>query len=287
MCQRLSSPLAAAGISVLYISTFETDYVLVEEKKLRQTVAVLRETYGEIEIEGEEGPEQAGVAGSLEIDELRDSSEMGIHSHPLFLLPLQLTLSRLTKDAVPSHAHTVLELFLGTGPRFLNFTITDEEISIVHPWGSFATAEEMDSGLQVGHEPWSCIQVGDHPLGFEECGIVSSQSRALSEAAVAIFYMCTFSFDFVLIATSDVSTAVPTLSKRFDVIEGDQVCMGSLASPSVAVAEQREEAQGGVLESELEAATCLDEAGEDSHHDSVVKIGGHGDAGPEYEAEYP
>lgn len=37
----LSTPLAEAGISILYISTYESDYVLVEEKNLQAATEVL------------------------------------------------------------------------------------------------------------------------------------------------------------------------------------------------------------------------------------------------------
>jgi uncharacterized protein len=37
----LSSPLAEAEISILYISTFETDYVLVEEENLEKAERIL------------------------------------------------------------------------------------------------------------------------------------------------------------------------------------------------------------------------------------------------------
>jgi len=39
----LSKPLAEAQISILYISTYETDYLLVEEKNLQKTKEVLSE----------------------------------------------------------------------------------------------------------------------------------------------------------------------------------------------------------------------------------------------------
>jgi len=37
----LSSPLAKAGISILYVSTYETDYVLVEEINLAKATKIL------------------------------------------------------------------------------------------------------------------------------------------------------------------------------------------------------------------------------------------------------
>lgn len=39
----LSEPLAEAKISILYISTYETDYILVEEKNLEKAKEVLSE----------------------------------------------------------------------------------------------------------------------------------------------------------------------------------------------------------------------------------------------------
>lgn len=37
----LSKPLAEAGISILYISAYETDHLLVEEKNLDRTIEIL------------------------------------------------------------------------------------------------------------------------------------------------------------------------------------------------------------------------------------------------------
>ncbi len=39
----ISSPLAEAGISIMYISTYETDYVLVEEHNLEKAAKILGE----------------------------------------------------------------------------------------------------------------------------------------------------------------------------------------------------------------------------------------------------
>jgi len=40
-----STPLAKAKISILYVSTYETDYILVGEKDLGKTVKVLGKTF--------------------------------------------------------------------------------------------------------------------------------------------------------------------------------------------------------------------------------------------------
>lgn len=40
----LADPLAAAGISIFYISTYKTNYLLVEEKSLDKTIEILSKT---------------------------------------------------------------------------------------------------------------------------------------------------------------------------------------------------------------------------------------------------
>jgi uncharacterized protein len=40
---RVAEPLAAAGISILPIATYETDYVLVQEERLETAVAILQQ----------------------------------------------------------------------------------------------------------------------------------------------------------------------------------------------------------------------------------------------------
>jgi len=40
---QIAAPLAAAGISILAMATFDTDYVLVQETQLERAVATLRE----------------------------------------------------------------------------------------------------------------------------------------------------------------------------------------------------------------------------------------------------
>ena len=43
MLLQIAAPLAAAGISILAMATFDTDYVLVQETQLARVVAALRE----------------------------------------------------------------------------------------------------------------------------------------------------------------------------------------------------------------------------------------------------
>jgi len=187
----------------------------------------------------------------------------------------------------------------------LNITITDEEISIVHPWGAFSEAEadRDEETLTLGQEPWSCIQVGDRPLGFEECGIVSSQSATLSEHGVAIFYMCTFSFDYVLVSQRDVDTAIPALSSKFKLDKSMTVSCGNLEtieeSPAPPARWFKVEDEGSGVEAETlklttsNNSTCSSDVKEeiaqeevDSHADAAINIGGDANTDAQFEIDY-
>ncbi len=46
----VSAPLAAAGIPIFVISTFDTDYLLVKEPRLEDTIEILRKAGNDIEL---------------------------------------------------------------------------------------------------------------------------------------------------------------------------------------------------------------------------------------------
>ena len=41
----ISTPLAEAGISILYVSTYETDYLLVKEEDLKKAIKILKRSF--------------------------------------------------------------------------------------------------------------------------------------------------------------------------------------------------------------------------------------------------
>ena len=52
----LASPLAAAGISLFAVSTYDTDHVLVRDRDLPRAVDVLRKAGHTVLVDGESGP---------------------------------------------------------------------------------------------------------------------------------------------------------------------------------------------------------------------------------------
>jgi hypothetical protein len=66
--------------------------------------------------------------------------------------------------------------------------------------------------------------VGELPLGFEETGIVASQSSALAEAdpPISIFYVSTYSNGFVFVGVDDIDRAVAVLKTQFPRVVQEQ-----------------------------------------------------------------
>ena len=60
---------------------------------------------------------------------------------------------------------------------------------------------------------WRLIAIGDGPLGFDECGIVSEFSRPLSEDGISLFYLSTFSSDYIMVNDMDFERALNRLEE--------------------------------------------------------------------------
>ena len=74
---------------------------------------------------------------------------------------------------------------------FFSITKTEEELSIVLPETAEFQGEKVDSG-------WGCFMVHG-PLDFGLTGILSSISKALSDAEISIFAISTFDTDYILV----------------------------------------------------------------------------------------
>lgn len=70
-----------------------------------------------------------------------------------------------------------------------------------------------DNSLNTQAGSWRLIAIGDGPLGFDECGIVSEFSRPLSEHEIQLFYLSTFHSDYIMVNDQDFEDAVKYLEQ--------------------------------------------------------------------------
>ncbi|KAF9325154.1 GATS protein-like 3 [Podila minutissima] len=95
--------------------------------------------------------------------------------------------------------------------RFFSYTQTDNTRSIIMDEETLLRFPDNSLNTQAGS--WRLIAIGDGPLGFDECGIVSEFSRPLSEHGIQLFYLSTFHSDYIMVNDQDFEDAVMYLQQ--------------------------------------------------------------------------
>ncbi|MDJ0656152.1 MAG: ACT domain-containing protein [Xanthomonadales bacterium] len=110
------------------------------------------------------------------------------------LLPEVLAVSRMEPGcAVPKWADG----------GWTSVTRTASELSIV------CEAERVPAGVR-SQQPWRALEI-QGPLDFSEIGILAQVSDVLKRASVSIFVLSTYDTDIILVAETDLETAVKAL----------------------------------------------------------------------------
>ncbi|XP_077895746.1 cytosolic arginine sensor for mTORC1 subunit 1 isoform X4 [Ictidomys tridecemlineatus] len=170
------TPLAEHHVSVLMLSTYQTDFILVREQDLSVVIHTLAQ---EFDIYREVGGEPVPVA--------RDDSSNGFpraqHGPSPTVHPIQSPQNRfcvltLDPETLPAIATTLIDV-LFYSHRF--------------PSDLLLTSS---SG-----EMWRMVRIGGQPLGFDECGIVAQIAGPLAAADISAYYISTFNFDHALVST--------------------------------------------------------------------------------------
>jgi len=195
----LSGGITQEGINVIYLSTYNTDLLLVDERKLERALELLKKTL-------------ADFNSGMKERSARPLSFPTISKQMLLSpLPNSLSLACLPIDDIPKCTHQLLRAFLGNA-SFFSFTISDNELSLI-----------MDDDLLDGFPPdlltvhssqWRSIQVDLGSLGFTAVGGVSLLADILAREGISIYYLSTFSTDFVLVEAKQVDDTVNIVTQR-------------------------------------------------------------------------
>eukprot|EP00160_Parvularia_atlantis_P000407 Unigene10335_Nuclearia_a/m.31567 Unigene10335_Nuclearia_a/g.31567 ORF Unigene10335_Nuclearia_a/g.31567 Unigene10335_Nuclearia_a/m.31567 type:complete len:335 (+) Unigene10335_Nuclearia_a:107-1111(+) len=236
----LATPLAAHGISIFQLSTYDSDYALIEEPKLEAALAALK---AELDVnivlldradDAERSDHDADAAASDGAGprSIRNAPESAVPSasgsllstspqqrkhRPFTVTRHQIYLASIDRDNLEQLSGVLTRLIFYTSKqRFFSFTRNDELISIIVDTEAYALFPE--TSINVYPEERVVVRVADGPLGFEECGIVADFAQALADEKISIFYVSTFLTDYVLICTTDMPRAAQALTRRFSAI---------------------------------------------------------------------
>ncbi|KAF9116056.1 GATS protein-like 3 [Mortierella sp. AM989] len=180
---------------------------------------------------GERTELDTSAISSLSLNDPEHSPEQGNQSiktrHPFNAsYPHRLHITSMEESLVDMLAIKLLEI-----DRFFSFTRTDSTLSIIMDDATMSLFPEHTLNTHAGD--WRLIAIGDGPLGFDECGIVSEFSRPLSENGIGLFYLSTFNSDYIMVSDQDFEQAVACLHKTARVSDEDaSTTAGSLRSTS-------------------------------------------------------
>ncbi|KAI7872492.1 hypothetical protein BDF14DRAFT_1753944 [Spinellus fusiger] len=206
----LSSPLAQNKFSIFYMSTYQTDFVLIKERHLHCALQVLQDHGFEVE-EGPDAPLFSPTPPPLAAATTPPSSPC--NAFESYVLEDELRCVGLNPHMRSHYTTTLLkmicypEMMPGTKhkqTRFFSYTASSDGISLVadrHVLDLFDEEqifqdEDTQSYLRV-------IQVNLADAGLDRCGIVRSISHPLAtEAHINLMYLSTFKSANILVSDS-------------------------------------------------------------------------------------
>jgi len=107
-------------------------------------------------------------------------------------------------------------LFFSPASAFISWTKTEGEVSLIVDEATLRQTPELNSTVaQDFGQRWRAMQVHEgadswgHPIA--QTGIVSNLSKPLATAGIAIFYVGTFSSDFILVPEDQLEEAKEAL----------------------------------------------------------------------------
>lgn len=214
----LSGLLAKAGISLFYLSTSNTDFILVPEGKIEQAIKALKSSFtiyaeGDVELEGDELSSSSSsgegrgspspdpfltlkqhtleMQGSSEIFKLTDATP------PCTLLPDELRLCHIAKENRDMCAFAILKLMFFTNDRahFWSISETEDEMSLLIPdkYVDFFPPDVLNVS-----DVWRPIQ-RFKKTSYTEVGVVAALSAPLARGRIPLLYVSTYLSAFILV----------------------------------------------------------------------------------------
>ena len=212
------SPLAECDIPVFCISTYQSDFILVQENDFSDVIECLGKRFkifdeNHLKIGG---PKRGSMLHSI----FSDTKKHKRISKALRYQSVDYFVTGLSRADLHRTTQTLLELmFFSTKCSekdkqiFFHFSIIDGDISFIldeDALTKFPTNTIYHSATQ---ERWRIIQVGEVPLGFDESGIVANIAEPLAAAQISIYYISTFNYDHALVPEEEIGNITTLLRK--------------------------------------------------------------------------
>ncbi|NXS70520.1 CAST1 protein, partial [Pandion haliaetus] len=208
------APLAEHHVSVLMLSTYQTDFILVREFDIYK--------------------EESGECVPVTCDDvsngfLKPKPAASPTLHPVQSPQTRFCVLTVAPDTLPAIATMLIDVLFyshsppreaGAGSQdldsitFFAFSLIEGYISIVM---DAETQKRFPSDLLLTSstgELWRMVRIGGQPLGFDECGIVAQIAEPLAAADISAYYISTFNFDHALVPEEGIAEVIQLLQQR-------------------------------------------------------------------------
>lgn len=212
------SPLAECDISVFCISTYQSDFILVQETDLPDAIECLGKTFKIFDENHTKigGPKRGAMLHSI----FTDSNKCREISKQLLYPELDYFVTGIAPADLPRITQTLLELMFFSTKQgndelqtFFHFSIIDDDVSFILDEESLSRFPPDTVYHPANRERWRIIHIGDAPLGFEESGIVAKIAEPLATAQISIYYISTFDNDHALVPEEEIENVAALLEK--------------------------------------------------------------------------
>ena len=232
------SPLADCGITVFCISTYQSDFILVQEADLSQAIECLGKRFKIFDENHAKigGPKRGAMMNSIFTDLKKNS----VISKPLYFPSEDYYVTGISPSNLSKVTQTMLELMffptknmhpemgqIEAGVQkelFFHFSVIDGDVSFILDEDSLSKFPPNTIYHPSSREKWKIIHVGDSPLGFDETGIVSNITEPLAAAQISIYYISTFDYDHALVPEGEIGTVKALLEKSWNITNGSGPC---------------------------------------------------------------
>ncbi|KAF9280003.1 GATS protein-like 3 [Linnemannia elongata] len=230
------------------------------------------------------------MIGSLSLNDTPDQNNSTSTSattkarHPFNVdYPQRLHITSMEESLMDILAIKLLEsiFFDSRMDRFFSFTRTDTTLSIIMDDATMSLFPDHTLNTHAGD--WRLIAIGDGPLGFDECGIVSEFSKPLTENGIGLFYLSTFSSDYIMVNDQDFELAVTCLHKTAKVSSDETPVLKGVAGKGATTMKG-----GGGVDSDDEDDEDdgeMDEEDQDDHSTYTSDSGNESDISSELDPE--
>lgn len=211
-------PLADNNISVMCLSTYQSDFILVKECDLNATIKCLG-CYFKIFNEDHKRVNDTKVYSSSPV---LDTEKIRPIVHPFECATSQFQITGLDSSKLTGVVQILLELMFFQGSHmqdeyeetFFHFSIVHGDISLV--LNTDAMNKFPNNVLQTCKNDglsWRMVSLGEQ-LGFEECGIVAQVVEPIALESISTYYLSTFHYGHCMVLETDIEKVAEILNKQ-------------------------------------------------------------------------